>query len=100
MFGYCNSSAIFQRISDAVHDMLHRHQFDVVNYIDYILGIDIPSKIDASFDGMCHLLHVLGFNISLKKLERTSTHLNCLGILVDTENFTVSKTSPKNRTNT
>ena len=89
-FGYRNGSAIFQRISDAVCHMMCQCQFDVINYIDDILGIDIPSKIDASFDALCHLLHALGFEISVKELEKPATLLNCLGIIVDTRNFTLS----------
>ena len=89
-FGYRNGSAIFQRVSDAVRHMMRRRHFEVINYIDDILGIDVPSKIDASFDALRHLLHALGFDISLKKLEKPSTRLNCLGILVDTKEFTLS----------
>ena len=74
---------------------MHHHQFDIINYIDDILGIDIPSRIDTSFDALQHLLHVLGFEISEKKLEKPSTQVNCLGIIVDTEEFTVSIPKPK-----
>ena len=48
---------------------MHQRQFDVINYIDDILGIDLQSKIDASFDALCHLLHKLGFEISEKSLS-------------------------------
>ena len=89
-FGYRNGSSIFQCISDAVRHMMHQSHFDIINYIDDILGIDVPSKIDASFGALRQLLHTLGFDISLKKLEKPSTRLNCLGILVDTEKFTLS----------
>ena len=88
--GYRYGSAIFQHISDAVCHMMRRRHFDVINYIDDILGIHVPSKIDASFDSLHQLLHSLGFDISLKKLEKLSTRLNCLGILVDTKEFTLS----------
>ena len=71
--------------------MMRQHHFDVINYIDDILWIDVPSKIDASFDALHYLLHVLGFDNSLKKLESPCTCLNCLGILVDTEKFTPRK---------
>ena len=97
-FEYHNGSTIFQCISDAVHHMMRRRQFDAINYIDDILGIDLPSKIDASFDALCPLQHDLGFEISQKKLERLSTQLNCLGIIVDTKEFTVS-IPPKNTRN-
>ena len=64
--------------------------FDVVNYIEDILGIDLPSRIDASFDALRHLLQDLGFRLSLKKLQAPTTYLNCLGILANIGDFTVS----------
>ena len=94
-FGYRNGSALFQRISDAVRHIMRQRQFDVINYIDDILGIDVPSKIDASFDALRSLLHELGFQISQKKLQPPTTKLNCLGIVVDTVNFTVSVPTEK-----
>ena len=69
---------------------MHQSNYDVINYIDDILGIDLPSKIDASFDALCHLLPELGFQISKKKLEPPTTALNCLGIMIDTKTFTMS----------
>ena len=69
---------------------MHQRNYDVINYIDDILGIDLPSKIDTSFDALCHLLPELGFQISKKKLEPPTTALNCLGIMIDTKTFTIS----------
>ena len=88
-----------QCISNTARHMIHQHQFNDIKYMDDILGIDVPSKIDASFDILLHLLHVLGSDISLIKLEKPSTRLNCLGILVDTESFTLH-TSSENATKT
>ena len=81
-FGYRNRSAIFQRLSDAVHHIMRRHNFDIINYIDDVIGIDVPSRIDASFDALYALLHHLGFEVSQKKLVHPSTVINCLGILL------------------
>ena len=75
--------------------MMHQRQFDIINYIDDILGINVPSKIDASFDTLRHLLYALGFEISVKKLEKLNTRLNCLGVIVHTKKFTLS-IPPKN----
>ena len=69
--------------------MMRRRHFNVINYIEDILAIDVPSKIQASFDTLRQLLDVLRFDISLKKLEKPSTRLNCVGILVDTDKFTL-----------
>ena len=61
-----------------------------MNYIDDILGIGVPSKIDASFDALQSLLHDLGFEISMKKLINPTTSMNCLGSMVDTVTFTLA----------
>ena len=78
--------------------MCRRH-FDVINYIDNIIGIDIPSRIDASFDALYSLLHQLGFEVSQKKLATLSTSINCLGILVDTKTFTLATPDDKLQVN-
>ena len=89
-FGFRHGSALFQRLSDAVRHMMRQRDYDVINYIDDILGIDLPSRVDASFDALRSLLLHLGFEISQNKLVRPATCVNCLGILVDTEKFTLS----------
>ena len=89
-FGFRHGSALFQRLSDAVRHMMHQRDFDVINYIDDILGIELPSRVDASFDALSALLNHLGFEISYNKLVKPATCVNCLGILVNTENFTLS----------
>ena len=67
-----------------VSERLWRH------YIDNNLGIDIPCKIDPSFDALQLLLKDLGFDISMKKLVAPTTVMNCLGIMADTINFTLA----------
>ena len=62
---------------------------NVINYIDDILGIDLPSRVDVSFDALRSLLHCLGFEISKNKLISPSTCVNCLGVLVNTKDFTL-----------
>ena len=89
-FGYRNGSALFQRFSDAVRHIMRQRHYDVINYIDDILGIGLPSQIDASFDALRQILRQLGLQVSEKKLENPTTCLNCLGILIDTETFTMS----------
>ena len=62
--------------------MMRQRQYNIINYIDDILGINLPSKIDTSFDALCNLPEDLGFQISQKKLCAPTTCLNCVGILV------------------
>ena len=94
-FGYRHGSSLYQHLSDTVHHIMHRQDYDVINYIDDILGIDLPSRIDASFDDLRLLLPRLGFEISKKKLVSPTTCMNCLGILIDTKKFTLAIPSEK-----
>ena len=89
-FGFRHRSALFQRLSDAVHHMMRQHGHNVINYINDTLGSDLPSRIDASFDALSSLLERLGFEIPQNKLVNASTCVNCLGILVNTQDFTKS----------
>ena len=89
-FEYRNGSALFQHLRDSVHHIMCQRHYDVINYIDDILGISLPSQIDASFNVLHQLLQEFGFQISEKKLETPTACLNCLGILINTETFTMS----------
>ena len=68
---------------------MRQKNYDVMNYIDNILGIHIPSKVDSSFDALQSVLTELGFEISIKNLVVPTTSINCLGIMFDTINFTL-----------
>ena len=94
-FGYHHGSSLYQRLSDAVRHIMRCQDYDVINYIDDILGINLPSRIDASFDALRLLLPRLGFEISKKKLVSPTTCINCLGILIDTKKFTLAIPSEK-----
>ena len=94
-FGYRHGSPLYQRLSNAVRHIMRRQDYDVINYIDDILGIALPSRIDASFDALRSLLPRLGFEISKKKLVAPTTCMNCLGILIDTKEFTLAIPSEK-----
>ena len=51
-FGYRHGSTLFQHLSDAGRHIMWQKNYDVMNYIDDILGIGVPSKTDASFDAL------------------------------------------------
>ena len=42
-FRYRHGSSLYQHLSDAVCHIMRRQDYDVINYIDDILGIDLPS---------------------------------------------------------
>ena len=81
LFGFCHGSALVQCL---------QRDYSVINYIDDILGIELPSRVNVLFDALSSLLAHLGFEISQKKLVKPSTLVNCLGILVNTKDFTLS----------
>ena len=90
-FGYRNGSLFFQRCSDAIRYIMAEHGFpDLFNYIDDLIYVGLPSKIDAAFDFLMSLLADLGLEVSSKKLVAPATSVVCLGILVDSQSRTVS----------
>ena len=62
-FGFCYGSALFQCLSDAVCHMMCQRGFDVINYIDDVIAVDISSKIFDSFYTLQNLLQALGFQL-------------------------------------
>ena len=68
--------------------------FQVTNYINDIISHSVNSKAEESFNTLHELLVELGFEIS-HKMVVPPTKVTCLGVEIDTENFTVSITSEK-----
>ena len=89
-FGFRHGSALFQRLSNAVRFIMAQKGFSVTNYIDDIIGHSVISKSDESFHTLRALLLELGFDISEKKVVQPATRVTCLGVDIDTEQFTVS----------
>ena len=61
---------------------------DVINYIDDVIGFGTISTANTSFCTLEALLKKLGFDI--KKLVQPVTKATCLGVEVNTEDFTVA----------
>ena len=89
-FGFKHGSAIFQRISDSIRYIMNSLGFKVTNYIDDIIGHSVCSQAFDSFNTLFKLLTELGFDISQKKIVTPCTKVTCLGVDIDTENFTIS----------
>ena len=89
-FGTRHGSQIFQRLSDAVRYIMRQRGFRVIDYIDDYVGFGVPSVARASFASLFELMQQLGLTVSDKKLVPPSTKVVCLGVLIDTENGTVS----------
>ena len=89
-FGFIHGSAIFQRVSNAIRYMMLNRGYHVTNYIDDIIGQATISQTEASFNTLFDLLGQLGLDISTKKLVYPSTKAACLGVVINTQDFTVS----------
>ena len=89
-FRYRNGSGIFQRPSDAICFIMKSQGHDVINYIDDVIGFGTISTARPSFEALTKLLTDLGLDISIKKLVQPTTKVTCLGVEVDTKNFTVA----------
>ena len=89
-FGYRHGSRIFQRLSDAIRFIMTSQGHDVINYIDDVIGFGTASTANTSFGALQALLQKLGFDISINKLVRPATKVTCLGVEVNSEEFTVA----------
>ena len=63
---------------------------NLLNYIDDLIYIGLPSDIHTFYQFLLQLLQDLGLEISTNKLVAPSTAVVCLGILVDSVNQTIS----------
>ena len=88
-FGFRLGSGIFERSSDAIRFIMKKHNHNaLLNYIDDLVYIGLPSKIHQSYQFLLSLLKDL--EVSDSKLVPPSTCVTCLGIQVDTVNKTLS----------
>ena len=71
-FGYRNGSAIIQRLTDAIRYIMTQKCHKVTKYIDDIVGYDVNSTVDHSFQTLFSLLQDLG----LKLTQKTSQYLS------------------------
>ena len=69
---------------------MNQEGHQIWNYIDDFLCVSLPSKISKIYTRLQGLIEELGLTISSKKLVPPSTQVTCLGIVVNTEDLTVS----------
>ena len=78
-----------------MHHVMHQRGFCVIDYIDDYVGVGVPDVARASFASLFKLMNDHGLTISDSKLVPPSTQVVCLGVLINTENGTVSIHSDK-----
>ena len=90
-FGFRHGSFFFQKCSDAIRYIMKKFGYpNLLNYIDDLIYIGLPSNIQHSYDFLLQLLQELGLEISHNKLVAPATSAVCLGILVDSVNRNIS----------
>ena len=89
-FGHRTGTMGCSRLTDFLR-YLHAKQGDyLMSYIDDLLGAEVGSKAQESFDLMCNLLQDLNIPVSPKKLPPPTTHIICLGIEIDSVKASMS----------
>ena len=83
-FGFKHGSKIFQRTSNPVRYIMSKHNYNIINYIDDLIGFGLPSTVHSSFKYLCGFLEKLGLTISTKKLVPPSTLVTCLEVQINT----------------
>ena len=80
-----------ERCSDAIRYIMQCHGHNaLLNCIDDLIYIGLPSKIHDSYAFLLSLLQDLGLEVSKNKLVPPSTEVVCLGILINTVHKTIS----------
>ena len=70
--------------------MMRQKGFHVINYIDDYVWVGVLHVLRMSVASFFDLMKHLGLTISDKKLVPPSTKVVCLGVLINTEDSTVS----------
>ena len=89
-FGHRTGSMGCSRLSDFIRYSHSKKGFYLLSYIDDLLGAEIPSKAQASYDTLVSLLQELRIPVSKSKLCPPSTKIICLGIHIDSVEATLS----------
>ena len=94
-FGAVHGTAIFQRITDAIRNILRSEGIIIWNYIDDLFACAEESEADYVFCRMYELIEQLGLPINPDKVVSPTTIMTCMGIRIDAENKTLSLTKEK-----
>ena len=83
-FGYRHRSALFQQLSNGVHQIMVQYDFEVVNYIHDTLGIGVPTKTEYNFEVVNYIHDTLGIDVPTKtdSYDALCTLLDCLGFQI------------------
>ena len=94
-FGHRSGSMGMTRLTDFFRFLMTQKGYHIYSYVDDMIGCAEESNADSQCDFLLSLLERLGFPISPKKLVRPTKVCNCLGIVIDTTNRTLSVSEEK-----
>ena len=69
---------------------MFKQNYTVFSYVDDLIGCIPVREANKAFQFLLDVLQDLNFLISDKKFMQPTTICNCLGIIVNTENHTIS----------
>ena len=89
-FGHRTGAMGCSRLTDFLRYLHAKQGYYLMSYIDDLLGAEVGSKTQESFDSMCNLLQDLHIPVSPKKLTPPTTRIICLGIEIDSVKASMS----------
>ena len=84
-----------QRSTSTVSWILNRRGFSTFNYLDDFIGVSPPPLATSHFNEVGALLHHLGLEESIDKSCPPSPVMTCLGVQLNTRDFTLSVDSDR-----
>ena len=93
--GLRSAAMACQRSTSAVSWISRQEGRSLFNYLDDFIGVSPPSTANADFQALGDLLASLGLQESSEKSCSPSPVMICLGVQLDTNNFTLSVSSER-----
>ena len=94
-FGHVGGSMACSRLTDMFRYVMNGRNATVFTYVDDCLGCAHAGRSMDDYNFLLRLLQDLGFPISKNKLVSPTTKCQCLGVVIDTEQRTISVTQEK-----
>ena len=89
-FGLRTGAMMCQRTTNALVYIMQQRGFDLVNYIDDLAGCEESAQGDQAFATLRELLELLGLPEAPNKICTPATRMEFIGILFDSQAFTMS----------
>ena len=89
-FGHRCGSMAAQRLIEYFRYLMNLQGYTVYGYVNDVLGISSENTAMEAYEYLLDLLKMLNFPVSVNKLVPPTTKCNCLGLMVDTVEQTIS----------